>query len=190
MRRWGDLILEEPLLCSRCAEEFKPRLRKSKFAGHTLYWLYEYNEAFRSTLYTLKGCGDYELKDVFLSRQAPLLKLRFRGYEIVPAPSYHERDEVRGFNHVEAIFASLGLPIRPYLRKTADKKQADSSKEERKQIGKFIAITEGAKIKGKKILFVDDVLTTGSTLKACVSLLASKGAKRVETLVLARVRPV
>ena len=43
--------------------ELKPNLRHTKWKGVDLYWLYDYNDAFRSALFSLKGCGDYEMKD-------------------------------------------------------------------------------------------------------------------------------
>jgi predicted amidophosphoribosyltransferase len=44
-----------------------------------------------------------------------------------------------------------------------------------------------AKIKGKNILLVDDVLTTGATLKAATKALKKAGAEQINVIVLARV---
>ena len=42
-------------------------------------------------------------------------------------------------------------------------------------------------IKGRSLLLIDDVLTTGATLSACARVLRRAGARRVDALVLARV---
>ena len=44
-------------------------------------------------------------------------------------------------------------------------------------------------LRGARVILIDDVLTTGSTLKACARRLKRAGAARVEALVLARVVP-
>lgn len=122
-----------------------------------------------------------------MNQKANFLKFMFRKYLVVPAPSYFERDERRGFNHVVSIFELLGLPISDCLIKTEDRKQADLNFEERKKIGKSIRLKENTKIAGKRILFVDDVMTSGSTILACVNLLKKLKPKKIEVLVLARV---
>lgn len=47
--------------------------------------------------------------------------------------------------------------------------------------------TSKARLKGKHIIVIDDVMTTGATVEACVSILLRSGAKRVDVLCLARV---
>ena len=44
-----------------------------------------------------------------------------------------------------------------------------------------------AEVKGKKLVLVDDVLTTGATVDVCTKALLRAGAARVDVLVLARV---
>lgn len=183
---FGDFSARSPL-CNACLDELNPNLRCIKLLKTNIYWIYDYNESFRNSLYLLKGCGDYEMRKIFLERQSAFLHLRFFNRIVVPAPSYRARDENRGFNHVVSIFESLNLPIENCLIKTEDRKQADMSKEERAAIKDYIRLQNTQKLVGKRVLFVDDVMTTGSTLKACVQLIKEAGAKSVDALVLARV---
>ncbi len=173
-------------ICPKCFQMFKPDFRHFKLDGFTCFSLYPYSEAFRSRLYALKGEKDLEMAPVFLAYQNAFLKAMFNGYKIVPAPSFHAHDEERGYNHVEAIFKTLGLPILKVLRKTEDVKQAGRSLEDRMRIGESLALEKGPTLKGEKILFVDDVMTTGSTAKACLKLLKEQGPKRLKALFLAK----
>lgn len=150
--------------------------------------IYKYNEGIRELIYQFKGCYDYELAPIFLNRCLNYLKFKYRGYVIVPAPSSKEGDEARGFNHVVEIFKYLDKPIVRNVEKTSDIKQADLSKSERKQISNYLEIKNRYLLTGKNILIVDDVKTTGSTLKAMVKLIKECKPKKIKILVLSRRR--
>lgn len=152
--------------------------------------LYFYNEKITSILFQFKGCFDIELAPVFLGRALPLLKAKYRGYTLLPAPSSPSHDERRGFNHVVEMFKGLGLPILQAFRKTEDVKQADLSAKERKKVKKRIAWNKGISIRGKKVLLVDDVYTTGSTMKACLALAKKHRPKKISILVMAKTPPL
>ena len=165
-----------------------PDVMTESWEGYRLRHIYEYGDLIKSLLYQFKGCYDIALAPLFLGDQASVLKLLYHDFVIVPAPSFPEADEKRGFNHVVEIFKILDLPILRILRKTEDVKQADLTAEERKEVGKHLAIENGESIQGKKVLLVDDVLTTGSTMRACIALLLPYGPKKVEILVMSKVK--
>lgn len=146
--------------------------------------LYFYTEEVRTLLYQFKGCADIELAPVFLAYQAPILRFLYRGYTLVPAPSYEKKNDVRGFNHVEEMFRILRLPYLHSLVKMDDVKQAKLHYAERQRIGEHIRFNEACSVQDKKILFVDDLFTTGATAKACCRLLHENGAKKVKILVM------
>ncbi|MCQ2742865.1 MAG: hypothetical protein MJ239_06200 [Bacilli bacterium] len=148
--------------------------------------LFPYDEVIRSHLFQFKGCFDYELGEIFLSRASAYLKILFHGYSIVPAPSFWLKDEKRGFNHVEKMFDVLGLPMIRAIIKTEDIKQSDLSSRERTTVSRRLAWIPGVDIKGKKILFVDDVYTTGSTVKACLKMIKDHHPKGIKVLVMSK----
>jgi competence protein ComFC len=181
---WRRLFGDDVPVCGRCFRQMAPRMRMWKVSGIEARSLYYYNEEIRTLLYQFKGCFDVELAPVFLAYQAPLLRLAYRGYTLVPAPSFAEKNAVRGFNHVELMFSCLKLPLCHAIEKVDDVKQANLHWDDRQKIGNHLRFVEGSSIAGKKILFIDDLFTTGATAKACCRLLLSHGAKKVKILVM------
>ena len=136
-------------------------------------------------LYQFKGCSDYELRTVFLEYYLNYLKRMFYSYTIIPAPSSKESDENRGFNHVEEMFKILNLKMMKCIHKTEQRKQADLTTKERQKIGEYLVI-EDVDLKHKKILLVDDVFTTGSTIKSMIKLVREKSAKKIKVLLMSK----
>ncbi|MCQ2753262.1 MAG: hypothetical protein MJ206_03315 [Bacilli bacterium] len=174
-------------LCDRCLKTLAPKIITAKVDGVKGMYLFPYNEAIKEKIYTLKGCGDIELANIFLTYYRHDLKNRFRGYIIVRAPSSIEADQTREFNHVEEIFKSLGLPILNLIKKRIAFKQSDLNRAEREQVGEKLMVEDIEKIYHKKVLFVDDISTSGSTLKACLALIKKGQPRRIRFLVVAKV---
>ncbi|OGZ62826.1 MAG: hypothetical protein A3H51_01395 [Candidatus Spechtbacteria bacterium RIFCSPLOWO2_02_FULL_38_8] len=115
---------------------------------------------------------------------------------IIPVPLHKSKFKKRGFNHAEYLAKHLGallnIPIaNNFLIKTrSTKPQAEAkTKEEREENLKKVFSTTGppeAPVVGKNILLVDDVLTTGSTLRECAHVLRKNGAKEVWALTIAQ----
>ena len=63
----------------------------------------------------------------------------------------------------------------------------DAKKRRENVKGVYEAIPE-AEIRGKRVLLVDDIVTSGATLSACATILKQAGAKEVSALTLARRR--
>jgi len=148
--------------------------------------IYEYDDHMKKLIYQFKGCRDYELKDAFVAPFKKELKMRFRDFFLVRLPSYEGDDIERGFNHVEEIFKCLKLPFINCLYKTKKYKQSARNFEERQEISKVIVIKNGEKLMGKKILIVDDISTTGASLKTAVNLIRQFNPKEMKILVVAK----
>lgn len=182
-----SMVFTPKSICLRCFLALKPTYFFWKEHGVSFLAIYPYQETYQNLLYLYKGCGDIELAPCFLERIAFALRLRFRGYRIVYAPSHPSKVLERGFEHIPPMFECLKLPILHAFVKTQDIKQSDQSKSQRKKIGKYLKLADERGIKGQKILLVDDVFTTGSTMRACISLLQEKHPKRIHVLVLSKV---
>ncbi len=112
---------------------------------------------------------------------------------IMPVPLHPRRVRERGYNQslllAEGIAKSLGAEIDFLsLRRTRyTKPQTELGSEERsRNVRRAFSVHNRDKVKGKSILLVDDVATTGSTLNECARVLRKAGCREVFCLVLAR----
>ena len=179
-------IFNDINVCLNCFREIEPKFIEFKVGQYKAISIYEYGDKIKELLYQFKGCFDIEISDVFLGRYARELKLMYEGYLVVPVPSYYEDDEIREFNHVEEMFKFLKLPMRKVIVKTDKIKQADKHYNERQEIGNHLKLIGGEDLKNKKLLIVDDVYTTGSTVKAVISLLETLRPKTIKILVMSK----
>lgn len=179
---FSSIFGDEISLCYSCFDKLEIRNSSFEVLGVKGIILYKYNEFFKDVLFRYKACYDYILKDAFLSYKKEFLKRKYKGYSIVLAPSNKEDEIKRGFNHLEEIFKVLQLPIIKCVKKNKKWKQSDKKKEEREKIQDIIKIDKTL-LKGvKKVLVVDDILTTGSTIKAIVSQLPTNIDKKILVL--------
>lgn len=175
---------KENIMCPECQNKFRPVFRKVSKLDGNIYVLYHYDETIRSLLYQFKVADDYEIYSVFLGRFAPYLRLKFHDYILVPAPSVSTDNERRGYNHVEMMFSVLKLPLVRAVKKINSNKQTNRTKRERYQIKDDLALEDNINLAGKKVLLIDDVLTTGSTLNTMEQLIKTLKPAKIEKLVL------
>jgi len=113
---------------------------------------------------------------------------------VTAVPLHWRRQWQRGFNQSELLArlmaARYGIPVVRALRRVrATPTQAGLSNTRRRQnVDTAFACRRGAQaLAGKRILLIDDVLTTGSTAASCARVLKGAGAARVALLAVARV---
>ena len=111
---------------------------------------------------------------------------------IIPVPLHVTRKRKRGYNQsakfAEGLGYSLGVPWNETIsvRKQSTKTQTNKSKLERwENVKDVFSMTKIASVEGKRILLVDDVITTGATLEACGSHLVSSGCAQISVACIA-----
>ena len=107
---------------------------------------------------------------------------------IIPIPLHFSKKRERGYNQSEyickGICAVLGVPVEPkmVMRKIYTQSQTTLSREERQQnvTGAFALRRHAApRVKDATYLLVDDVVTTGATMRECARAILDGGASRV-----------
>lgn len=118
-------------------------------------------------------------------------ELAKRNYLIVPVPTATSRIRQRGFDHSALLAMTLarrmGTKSTSILGRLGQTRQLGAKRADRLSQSEgnyFVRLPQITK--GRNILLIDDVVTTGATLKAVTKILRAAGAKRVDALVFAK----
>ncbi|SDM21103.1 ComF family protein [Sediminibacillus halophilus] len=150
--------------------------------------VYVYNERMRVMLAKWKYRGDYKLREVFgiglqdTFRKAFSKHLRKQAV-LVPIPLSEERLYERGFNQSEAIIDVLGKPAEQLLTRTHGEKQSKKTRRQRIHTENPFTLIKPT---DKPVILIDDIYTTGTTLRHAARTLKSHGCPEVYSLTLAR----
>jgi ComF family protein len=199
--------LESPF-CPRCGVMFKGRAGSDHLCGrcleqpppfHMARSAFVYDGSLVDVIHCLKYKGKAQLA-------RPLGILMYRAFVrfwegeavdlVLPVPLHGRRLRQRGFNqagllaaewrkHLDrdaAIASGLLVRVRPTLPQAGLGLRGRES-----NIRGAFAVRNPEKIADRHVLVVDDVVTTGATVRECARLLLAHGARRVDVLALARV---
>ncbi len=116
---------------------------------------------------------------------------------LVPVPLAQVRERERGFNQAQLIADALalhwGIPVWSQLlvRKRATETQTRLTPGERSaNVHRAFSVCDGMleSVRGRHLMLVDDVITTGATLNACASVLFDAGARTISYATFGRAR--
>jgi ComF family protein len=198
---WRKLEFLGPGGCSRCGLPLKatdvetcgrclakpPRLDRIRAAV-------AYDDISRSIAMRLKYGRKVALARTMSRYMQPLVGNPSPDAILVPVPLHRWRLWGRGFNQSAMVAKELsrrtGIPVSVDVlrrtRATPPLKGMNMNQRRRVVAGAFRAAS-GVELRGREVVLVDDVLTTGSTANACARVLKRAGAARVELISWARV---
>ncbi len=193
---WGGLPTEEPR-CPRCALPGEGLCRDCltdppPFTAASC--LGDYGGALARIVAALKFRGlDIAARPAAIRLVAAARRVRLlEGLDgVTPAPSTRRRNRDRGYDQARLLAAEIArrsaLPLVEALERRGDatpQSALPATARRGNVAGAFAAIP--AKARGKRLVLVDDVMTTGATVRAASSALLDAGALEVRLLVLAR----
>jgi ComF family protein len=179
----------EPHFCKQCV------LQRPAFSVHRSCGMYSGSLKDTIILYKYRGFR-------VLSKPLATFVLQTLGREealwwgvdcVVPVPLSLEKQKLRGYNQAFEISREIAKKKNIELivgqlikvKRTPPQTSLEAS-ERRKNLKGAFEIVDNQQIKGKTILLVDDVYTTGSTLQECSLTLTSAGAVEIRALTLAQ----
>ena len=186
-------------LCRTCrteAPEYPNRKIKLQFLdSFAAVWYYEGNVRRSLLRFKFQNARSYascygRMLAMKLLREYP------EGFDVLTwVPVSRLRRLRRGYDQVEllakAVGAELGMTPVPMLKKIRNNRpqsRLDSASARRANVLGAYKLLDGDQVKGKRVLLLDDILTTGATAGECARMLLSAGAKEVHCAAVAAAR--
>lgn len=179
-------ILSSHMTCDRCLSS--PPI----YSGMRSWALYE--GVVRDGIHSLKYKNNLALGYFFAAYLIPIIKSTYWNPDlIIPVPLSKSHLKDRGYNQsaliARPISSNLRIPFesRALIRNRETSSQVNLTAEERHKNVEDAFSGNPAKLEGKIVLLVDDVITTGATMENCTKALLTAGAKKVYCISVARV---
>ncbi|CAN5612152.1 ComF family protein [soil metagenome] len=195
----------KPPFCSKCSEPFPGAITDTFSCANCSHRTLHFESAvssFRSRGIVRKIVHDFKYgKQAHL--QHPIAEWlletmddpRLKGRKLdllVPVPLHPARERERGFNQAELLAellsARAGVPYRAVLQRTryTTTQTAFDRTERMENLHNAFRLRKNADVRGLRVLLIDDILTTGSTLSECARVLKGGGALSVHAATAAR----
>ncbi len=181
--------VDHDYVCHVCSRR-PPRYRQARAAIH-------YNESGKNLITRFKYSHALWLENWLAGLLTAALEARFadRTFDtICPVPLHPVKQRERGYNQSVLLASALsrraGIPLTPggalrRIRRTPSQTRLTAGQRMANVRGAF-AVTRPAVFAGKRVLLVDDVMTTGATVGTCARVLLTHGAVSVDVLTVAR----
>jgi ComF family protein len=172
-------------LCEKCKSSPPAYLKMRSWAV--------FDSPIQEGLHTMKYRGNVAFGESVAAQMVDFVRMLQWPVELlIPVPLGKKRFKERGYNQV----ALVARPLAYQMKWTYRPEALSKTRETRSQVGLKISQrhenvqnayqADSEVVKGKRILLMDDVATTGATLSACTGSLLLAGAKEVYVLTIAR----
>jgi competence protein ComFC len=194
-----------PPFCEKCSEPFSGAItdvftcancKNRKLHFETAVAAYRSRGVVRRVIHDFKYNKQLHLRHVVARWLADALDdVRLRGWRfdiLVAVPLHPARQRERGFNQADLLAKSLNrrtsIQLKPVLERIRyTKTQTAFDRAERMEnLRNAFRLRKNADVQGCRVLLIDDVLTTGSTLSECARVLNAAGAVSVHAATAAR----
>jgi competence protein ComFC len=175
--------MSQDILCGFCRKQLVPYRKTVPVLDYEVYAYYEYEAFFEKLIFQVKESKDVTLAPVFLYPYLKNLKKQCIGKTLILVPSSVKKTKQRGFDALRELYRGLGMELLSPFEKD-DVKQSQRSVTLRSRIKNHIRLVHPEMIEGKEVILLDDVCTTGYSLKACLDLVKPL-AQSVSIIVLA-----
>lgn len=201
----GDVLVDgEPFLCSACLsglplnegvdEEADEALANDLGVGY-LYWLFRYDRAsdFHKLVYAIKYRSNREL-GVWAGKMLGERMQDDRGIDcVIPVPLHPEREKERGFNQAfmigMGIASVLGVRVESGVLSRVVNTSSQTGLERGQRadnVAEAFELRDTVCVEGCHVLLVDDVVTSGATIRACMIELSKIKGVRVSVACLGK----
>lgn len=175
-------------ICPSC----KSRINKAKNEGSILSYGF-YGGILKSLILKFKYESNYNVGYLLANFLIEIIRESEIDIDIICyIPMIRKDERKRGFNQCKLIANEIGynlnIPVSNCIKKVKHtKEQKKLTKEERIKnlIGAF-EVTSNEDIKNKRVLLIDDVMTTGATIDECTKILKKSGVKEIIVLTIAK----
>ncbi len=186
--------IEKGYICERCYREIEPYLYQK--VENNIFYLLHYKDMIRNKMIDYKFNDKSYLHNIFyeIFVKSKIGCEFIKSYDIIiPVPMYWRKKAQRGYNQSELIARDLSkhfripINIKILIKQKNTPMQSSLGKKERtKNVQNVYIINNMEKIKNKNILLVDDIYTTGATVRECKKMLQLAGAEKVGTVIIAK----
>jgi ComF family protein len=196
------LSISEEIICKTCLgklsladnerldSEFKRKFDDKKIiSGFVSLYVFEKDKELQHIIHSIKYDKRF-ISGLYLGKtMGEILSSVIKNWRpdiIIPVPLHHLKKTERGFNQAYYIAKGLsketGIPVNQRIIKRIRYTKSQTTlnlKEREENIDGAFAITRRSNMKGKKILLIDDVITTGATISECGKILLEAGAGKI-----------
>ena len=196
------LAYDEKLICPRCLNsilkadnelidaEYTRKFKNDKIIeDFSSLYIFEKDKTFQDVIHSIKYNKKFLAGVLLGSLLAESLEEKINTWKIdliLPIPLHHLNNAARGYNQSEyiakGISKRLGIRMQYNVIRRIRYTQSQTTmslKEREQNIARAFVVKHKKAISGKNLLLVDDVITTGATVKECGKVLKDNGAKTI-----------